>query len=212
MDRGPQTIHSIFLQGWSWNLSPSWGTIGMGCRSRVEVGMVPLIGPYFRVIRWWGVLLLVGTTSLAIGTRWQVTLIPRWDRLWMSRGPSSRWESTNTPQGHRHLGFMDNVQWLCFNNLGYWGTRGFTHHGPIWNGYLWLDNPSPWFGYNYLFRDCEGVSWEDWGICCGVLAWLEATTFLDLSISPQGPGCMLPVVHLPVPAGLSDGGHPSGLP
>ena len=139
MDCGPQTIQGIFLQGWSWNLSPSWGPIGMGCRSRVEAGMVHLLGPYFRAIGLWGGFLLVDTTSLGIGTRWQVTPGPRGDRLWISRGPSSRWESTSTLQGHRCLGFMDNVQWLCFNNLGYRATGGFA---PTWTHWDWI--PLAW--------------------------------------------------------------------
>ena len=50
MDCGPHMIQGIFLWGWSWNLSPSGGPIGMGCRSRVEVGRVHLLGPYFRAI------------------------------------------------------------------------------------------------------------------------------------------------------------------
>ena len=39
--------------------------------------------------------------------------------------------------------FMDNIQWLCFNNLGYRAAGGFDQHGPTGSGYLWLDNPSP---------------------------------------------------------------------
>ena len=54
---------------------------------------------------------------------------------------------------------------------------------------------------------------EDWGLdCSGVLAWLEATTLLDLlGIFSQGPGYMLPIVHSSALVGLPDNMHPAGL-
>ena len=47
---------------------------------------------------------------------------------------------------------------------------------------------------------------EDWGLnCSGVLAWLEATTFLNLlGISSRGLGYGLPIVHSSAPVDLPD--------
>ena len=69
------------------------------------------------------------------------------------------------PEGeHKHLPraqwpwVLGNVQWLCFNNLGYMASRGFTHNGPTWRRYLWLDNISLWFGLNSLIQGlCRGA-------------------------------------------------------
>ena len=51
------------------------------------------------------------------------------------------------------------------------------------------------------------MPWEDWGLnCSGVLAWLEATTFLKPSryLFSRNLVIVLPIVHCSAPVDLPD--------